>query len=234
MRPQPILALIVLAMACAQPVTRPRTVPLPVVDGDGPLVLQSGGPDGESPSPSGAISPSSAAVPAGGGRDLTLARDLDRLRDHHLLIPVAGIGPEKIEDTFTAARDGGERVHNAVDILAPRNTPILAADAGVVVRMSSNALGGITIFATDPDRQFVYYYAHLDHYASDLYAGRKLAKGDTIGYVGTTGNAPKDVPHLHFQIMRWPADGKYWIGEPINPYPFLHVARDPSLVVRKR
>jgi murein DD-endopeptidase MepM/ murein hydrolase activator NlpD len=180
------------------------------------------------------ISPPSAAVPAGGVRDLVLTRDLTRLREHHLQIPVAGVGAEKLEDTFTASRSGGERVHNAIDILAPRNTPILAADDGVVLRMSSNALGGITVFATDSDHQFVYYYAHLDHYAADLYAGRKLTKGDTIGFVGTTGNAPKDVPHLHFQIMRWPADGKYWIGEPINPYPFLHLPRDPSVVSRKR
>jgi murein DD-endopeptidase MepM/ murein hydrolase activator NlpD len=178
---------------------------------------------------------SAAAVPATGARDLARSRDgdkdlarardrdIERLRDHHLLIPVAGVGPEHIEDTFTAARDGGERQHNAIDILASRNTPILAADDGVILRMSSNSLGGITIFAADVDRQFVYYYAHLDHYDPHMYAGRKLTKGETIGYVGTTGNAPKDVPHLHFQIMRWPADGKYWAGEPINPYPLLHV-----------
>jgi len=139
----------------------------------------------------------------------------------HLVVPVAGVGPERLEDTFTDARDGGERQHNAIDILALRNTPILAADDGVILRMSSNNLGGITIFATDADRKFVYYYAHLDHYDADMYAGRQLAKGDRIGYVGTSGNAPKDVPHLHFQIMRWPDDGKYWVGEPIDPYPFL-------------
>ncbi len=147
---------------------------------------------------------------------------MKRLAGRRLLIPVAGVAPQDMQDTFGDARDGDRR-HNAIDILAPRNTPILAADDGVILRMSSNALGGITIFAVDVDRQFVYYYAHLDHYDPGMYAGRKLTKGDTIGYVGTTGNAPKNVPHLHFQIMRWPDDGKYWVGEPINPYPLLHV-----------
>lgn len=148
-------------------------------------------------------------------------RDISRLRDRHLAIPVAGVGPEKLEDSFTAPRDG-ERVHNAIDILAPRNTPIVAADDGIILRMSSNALGGITIFATDADRQYVYYYAHLDHYDDRIHDGQRIKKGETLGYVGTTGNAPKDVPHLHFQIMKWPSDGKYWVGEPINPYPVLH------------
>jgi len=111
---------------------------------------------------------SAAAVPATGARDLARSRDgdkdlarardrdIERLRDHHLLIPVVGVGPEHIEDTFTSARDGGERQHNAIDILASRNTPILAADDGVILRMSSNAFGGITIFRGDVDRKFVY------------------------------------------------------------------------------
>jgi murein DD-endopeptidase MepM/ murein hydrolase activator NlpD len=51
--------------------------------------------------------------------------------------------------------------------------------------------------------------------------GRAIARGDTLGYVGTTGNAPKNLPHLHFQVMRWPSDGKYWVGEPINPFTAL-------------
>ena len=223
MRRPPLAALIVLATACAPPVTRPGPGPVPVA-GEIAVVMQSGGPDGESPSPSGPGATSGAAVAVFGAGDGDRNRDMEHLRDRHLLIPVAGIGSERIADTFTDARDGGERQHNAVDILAPRNTPIVAADDGVVLRMSSNALGGITIFASDADHQFVYYYAHLDHYDGRMYAGRTLTKGDTIGYVGTTGNAPKDVPHLHFQIMRWPADGKYWAGEPINPYPLLHGA----------
>ena len=229
MRRSSPFALIALAAGCAQPVTRPVAIPAPITV-EVPAVGQSDGPDGESPPPSGPAASMAAGSMLSTFSTEDRSRDADRLRSHHLLIPVAGIRPEKIADTFNDSRgDGGERQHNAIDILAPRNTAILAADDGIVLRMSSNALGGITIFATDVDRQFVYYYAHLDHYDGSMYAGRKLTKGDTIGYVGTTGNAPKDIPHLHFQIMRWPPDGKYWIGEPINPYPFLHVG-----VVAKR
>jgi len=221
MRRLPFLALIAV-IACASPVTRPGSGPRPGPEGS--AAVQSGGPDGESPAPTG---PGPISIAGGGGpaNDLERFRDIEWLRDRHLVIPVAGVGRDRIEDTFVAGRDGGERQHNAVDILAPRSTPVLAADDGVLLRMSSNNLGGITIFAADPDRRFVYYYAHLERYHSDMYVGRKLTKGDTIGYVGTSGNAPKDVPHLHFQIMRWPADGKFWAGEPINPYPILHVAK---------
>jgi peptidoglycan LD-endopeptidase LytH len=94
----------------------------------------------------------------------------------------------------------------------------------VILRMSTNKLGGITIYAADRDKDFVYYYAHLDHYEKDLAPGQSIHKGDILGYVGTTGNAPKDTPHLHFQIMIWATDGKWWDGEPINPYPILHHA----------
>jgi murein DD-endopeptidase MepM/ murein hydrolase activator NlpD len=222
---QPIVALLFTIGACAQPVTRPAPVPAPAVAVNYPLVLQSSGPDGESPPPMAAPVAAGISVAAAGSSNAERARDLDRLRDRHLIIPVAGVSADHLQDTFFDGRDGGDRQHNAIDILAPRNTPIIAADDGVILRMSSNALGGITVYATDTDRRFVYYYAHLDHYDGSAYAGRKLTKGDTIGYVGTTGNAPKDVPHLHFQIMRWPADGKYWFGEPVNPYLFLRQNR---------
>lgn len=144
--------------------------------------------------------------------------DIEYLRARRLVIPVAGIAPSRIRDTFDEGRDGGARRHHAVDILAPRGTPVLAADDGIVLRLSTSALGGITIYATDPDERVVYYYAHLDAYRSGLAQGALLSKGDTIGYVGTTGNAPKNVPHLHFQVTRMPRDRRYWDGEPINPY----------------
>ena len=98
---------------------------------------------------------------------------------------------------------------------------MLAADDGRVLRVSWNSAGGNTVYTTDTDGRVVYYYAHLDHYRESLAAGMTLTKGDTIGFVGTTGNAPKDIPHLHFQIMRMPRDGKYWNGEPINPFSVL-------------
>jgi murein DD-endopeptidase MepM/ murein hydrolase activator NlpD len=222
----PLLGLIAITVAaCAPPVTRPIPQPLPAANGQ-PMMLPEG-PDGESPAPSG--SPSASAAKAARPALATavsvpsarMAAALTLLREKEIAIPVAGVGSARIEDTFTAARDGGERQHNAVDILAPLNTPVLAADDGVVLRLSTNTLGGITIYATDKDQAFVYYYAHLDHYQRDLAVGQSIAKGDTIGFVGTTGNAPKNVPHLHFQIMLWPADGRWWNGEPINPYPFL-------------
>jgi peptidoglycan LD-endopeptidase LytH len=147
--------------------------------------------------------------------------DIEYLRSRQILVPVAGADMSKVYDTFNDPRDGGERVHRAIDILAPRGTPILSADDGRILRMSTNALGGISMYTVDPQNRIVYYYAHMDHYNDAMSPGRDIVKGDTLGYVGTTGNAPKNTPHLHFQVMRWPADGKYWNGEPIDPYELL-------------
>ena len=221
MRRALILPLLALATACAPRFTPgPVAAPSPVAG-----VLLAGGPEGESP-----MLTSAAATPVPEKRpalatavmapSARMAAAIERLREKELAIPVAGVSPSKIEDSFTAGRDG-DRQHNAVDILAPRNTPVVAADDGVILRMSTSPLGGITIYAADRDHEFVYYYAHLDHYRDGLAAGGKVQKGDTLGFVGTTGNAPKDVPHLHFQIMLWPADGKFWNGDPVNPHPVL-------------
>jgi murein DD-endopeptidase MepM/ murein hydrolase activator NlpD len=144
-----------------------------------------------------------------------------------LLVPVAGVVASQLRDTFDEGRDGG-RVHRALDILAPRGTPVIAADDGRVLRVRRNALGGNTVYATDPAGRVVYYYAHLDAYRPGLAEGATIARGDLLGIVGTTGNAPKHTPHLHFQVMRMPPDGKYWDGDAINPYPLfllLHAAR---------
>jgi peptidoglycan LD-endopeptidase LytH len=144
-----------------------------------------------------------------------------------LMVPVAGVAVSQLQDSFDEGRDG-ERVHRALDILAPRGTPVIAADDGRILRVRPNALGGNTVYATDPQGRVVYYYAHLDAYQSGLAEGATIARGDTLGIVGTTGNAPKDTPHLHFQVMQMPSDGKYWDGAPINPYPLfllLHAAR---------
>lgn len=146
--------------------------------------------------------------------------DMEYLGTRHLVVPVAGANMSKVDDTFLDARDG-DRVHRAIDILAPRGTPILSADDGKILRMSTNTLGGITMYTIDPANRIVYYYAHMDHYNDAMSPGRAIVRGDTLGFVGTTGNAPKDTPHLHFQVMRWPADGKYWNGEPIDPFEYL-------------
>jgi peptidoglycan LD-endopeptidase LytH len=149
------------------------------------------------------------------------AADAEYLAQRHILLPVAGANAAKLEDSFNEGRDGGERVHRAIDILAPRGTPILSADDGRILRMSNSTLGGITMYTVDPESRLVYYYAHMDHYNDAMSPGRSIVKGDTLGFVGTTGNAPKDTPHLHFQVMRWPADGKYWNGDPIDPFDAL-------------
>ena len=113
--------------------------------------------------------------------------------------------------------------------MAPRGTPILAVQDGRILRLANNAKGGITIYATDVEEQFVYYYAHLDRYYPNIYSGKPLMRGDTLGYVGTTGNEPKNLPHLHFQVMHMPADKKFWSGPPINPYPLLRPVGSQSV-----
>lgn len=143
------------------------------------------------------------------------------LAGRRLIVPVAGVEPGGIADWFSARR--GSRTHGALDIMAPRGTPVLSADDGRVLRVSENRAGGLTIYATDPGERLVYYYAHLDRYADDLAAGRLLARGDTIGFVGTTGNAPPNTPHLHFQMMLMRESRRYWEGVPVNPLPFLTV-----------
>jgi len=143
-----------------------------------------------------------------------------------IVIPVAGVEKTKLRDDFDAIHSG--HAHHAIDILAPRGTPVLAADGGRILRIGPNPLGGNTVYTTDPLGREVYYYAHLDAYQPGLAVGATIARGDTLGIGGTTGNAPKDTPHLHFQVMRMPSDGKYWDGEPINPYPLfllMHAAR---------
>ena len=152
--------------------------------------------------------------------DRSADEDIEYLRERHLVVPVANVRPEQITDSFDEPREGSRR-HRAIDIVAPRGTPVLAADDGKVLRVSWNNAGGNTVYTVDPDSRLVYYYAHLDRYRYSLVAGMPLLKGDTIGFVGTTGNAPKDIPHLHFQVMRMPRDGKYWNGEAINPFAML-------------
>jgi murein DD-endopeptidase MepM/ murein hydrolase activator NlpD len=148
--------------------------------------------------------------------------DLEELHGRGLLVPVAGIDARNIPDTFNDARDGARR-HNAVDILAKRGTPVIAADDGTIIKVGTNALGGNVIWAMDQQKRFVYYYAHLDHYARGMHDGQPITRGDVLGYVGTTGNAPKDVPHLHFQLLRLNAGTRYSEGPPVNPLPFFSV-----------
>ena len=136
------------------------------------------------------------------------------------MIPVAAAKLARIPDSFEDARDG-QRRHHAIDIMAPRGTPVIAADEGHVLKLRTGGAGGITIYAVDPKSRFVYYYAHLDRYRKGISEGEAIAQGDTIGFVGTSGNAPPDTPHLHFQVMRMPEDGRWWTGIPVNPRPLF-------------
>ena len=138
-----------------------------------------------------------------------------------LAIPVAGVRPDQLLDTFTQARAGG-RPHDAIDIMAPRGTPVIAAAGGTVEKLFfSHGGGGITVYVRSPDRAWIYYYAHLDGYAPGLAEGQLVRRGDPIGFVGSTGNASPDGPHLHFAISRMGPTDRFWQGTPINPYPLL-------------
>jgi murein DD-endopeptidase MepM/ murein hydrolase activator NlpD len=139
-------------------------------------------------------------------------------------MPVSGIDPSSIHDMFDEMR-GTTRRHDALDILAPRNTPVVAADDGTVKKLFTSVPGGLTVYEFDPDQRYCYYYAHLDAYAPGLHEGQLLHRGDLVGYVGTTGNAPKDTPHLHFAVIRLDPDKRWWTGTAINPYPLLYRAR---------
>jgi len=145
-----------------------------------------------------------------------LGRNED-LRSRRLMVPVAGVAPEAVSDTFWAPRDGGRRMHRALDILAPRGTRVLAADDGRVMNVGWDRLGGRTIYAVDPTGSFLYYYAHLAAYAPGMSRGAPLRRGQVIGYVGTSGNSPPDVPHLHFQVMLYDG-GPRLDGRPLNPH----------------
>jgi murein DD-endopeptidase MepM/ murein hydrolase activator NlpD len=141
-----------------------------------------------------------------------------------LLVPVQGMPRTKLTDTFDDARGQG-RVHNAIDIMAARNTPVLAIEPGRIVKLFTSNLGGLTIYQFDPGETYCYYYAHLDHYAPGLKEGDQVTRGQVIAYVGSTGDASPDAPHLHFEISRLHADKKWWQGDSINPYPILRQGR---------
>jgi murein DD-endopeptidase MepM/ murein hydrolase activator NlpD len=139
----------------------------------------------------------------------------------HLAMPLAGIDPKSLTDQFDQARGGGSRKHEAIDLLAPRGTPVTAVAEGNVAKLFDSKQGGLTVYQFDNTQQYCFYYAHLDHYAPGLKEGTLLRKGDTLGYVGTTGDAPKDTPHLHFAVFKLGPEKQWWKGEALNPLPML-------------
>lgn len=137
-----------------------------------------------------------------------------------LLLPVQGIGAEQLQDTFTDARSEG-RVHDAIDILAPNGTPVLAVADGTIEKLFDSVRGGLTVYQFEQSGRYCYYYAHLDRYADGLAEKKTIKRGEVIGYVGSTGNASPDAPHLHFEIHVLGPEKQWWKGESINPYPVL-------------
>jgi murein DD-endopeptidase MepM/ murein hydrolase activator NlpD len=181
------------------------------------------------PAPSTSVSPPAPAQPPAqppraAAPPPDLARPPADLVQHDLLVPVQGIERTALQDTFDDARGQG-RVHDAIDIMAPSNTPVVAVEAGRIAKLFTSKLGGLTIYQFDPTETFCYYYAHLDHYSPDLREGAQVARGQVIGYVGATGDASAEAPHLHFAITRLAADKKWWQGEALNPYPILRQGR---------
>ena len=137
-----------------------------------------------------------------------------------LAIPVQGIGAAQLSDTFSQARTEG-RVHEAIDILSPTGTPVLAVADGRIVKLFNSKPGGLTLYQFDTSETYAYYYAHLDGYAPDIVEGKQIKRGDLIAYVGSTGNANPAAPHLHFAVFELGPKKNWWQGKAINPYPLL-------------
>jgi murein DD-endopeptidase MepM/ murein hydrolase activator NlpD len=156
--------------------------------------------------------------PASALEDFTLAGE-------PLRMPVEGAKTTDFKDDFAEARGGGARRHEAIDIHAPRGTPVVAAVDGRVAKLFNSRQGGLTIYEFDQSAAYAYYYAHLDRYAENLKEGDAVHRGDRLGYVGTTGDAAPDAPHLHFAIYRLGPEKHWWQGLPIDPYPLLLRAR---------
>ena len=147
------------------------------------------------------------------------AADVDALASRNLLFPLKGVPRAAMRDNFEEGRAGHR--HEALDIMAPRGTPVVAVDGGRVAKLFNSAAGGITVYQFDRDERYAYYYAHLDRYAKGLAEGRWLERGEVLGYVGSTGNAKPDAPHLHFTIFRLGSDKRWWNGKAVNPFPYL-------------
>jgi uncharacterized membrane protein len=152
-----------------------------------------------------------------------LSTDVDVLAAE-IAMPLSGIDPTKIHDSFNDLRGGGTRRHEALDIMAPRRTPILSAASGKVLKLFTSKAGGLMVYAADSSERFVLMYAHLDAYANGLRNDQPLTRGQVVGYVGSTGNASPNAPHLHFALARTENVAEWWKGTPVDPLPVLQRA----------
>lgn len=162
--------------------------------------------------------PEGAAAPVRAELRPMLGSDSAYFRAHPLMVPVEGVEPRSLRNTYHEARNGG-RIHMATDILAMRGTPVLAASDGRIIKLANGGAGGITLYIADASGRYLHYYGHLEGYAPDVKEGLEVKEGQVIGFVGTTGNAPPNTPHLHYQVMR--SDKNYWNGTPIDVRPFI-------------
>jgi len=192
----------------AAPIAPPATGSAPT-----PAAQASSSPAITTPSPPASDAPQTSPLPAEGAHATSSA-------PASLLIPVAGVRPEQLQDTYTQSRSEG-RTHNAIDIMAARNTPVVAAADGTVIKLFQSERGGITLYQLGTDNRTVYYYAHLERYADGLAENRFMRRGQLLGYVGDSGNAGRDNCHLHFSIWLVTDPKHFWDGQNINPYPLL-------------
>jgi murein DD-endopeptidase MepM/ murein hydrolase activator NlpD len=199
------------------PLPRSRApLPPPPLAAEGAPATDALAPPGSTANPSEqnvASTPDAAAA-------ITAATSAAASRGGQLLLPVQGVQSSQLVDTFTQSRGEG-RLHDAIDIMAARGTPVLAVADGRVAKLFDSKPGGLTVYQYDREEKLAYYYAHLDRYAPGLAEGQQLKRGDVLGYVGSTGNASEDAPHLHFAVFVLDADKRWWKGTAVNPYPLL-------------
>jgi uncharacterized membrane protein len=213
-------ALVVAMVAAA--VTMARGYGMSPSTEGGPVV-----PAGTTSGASAPLAPATATDDAAGfpaarpsGTETVTPDDL-ALLSNEIAMPLDGVNPATLRSNFAERRGGGARQHEALDIMAVRRTPVRSAAAGRVLKLFTSAAGGLMVYAADSSERFILMYAHLDGYVPGLRDGTPLARGQVIGYVGSTGNASPSAPHLHFAIAR-SADVKRWSkGKPIDPLPVL-------------
>jgi murein DD-endopeptidase MepM/ murein hydrolase activator NlpD len=199
--------------AVRKPISQVKDTPTDVPDSEKPPVKSSTNPETFMPSPLSAHS----VIP-----------DVDPTKTiRGLLIPVAGVTANQLRDSFYDSRSEG-RMHGALDIMAPHDTPVLAADDGTVLRLQQSERGGTMLYQSDATGSYVFYYGHLSRYAEGVAEGKKLKRGELIAYVGDTGNAGAGNFHLHFGISKMTSPGRWYGGEPLNPYPLLKSATEQS------
>ncbi len=177
----------------------------------------------DAPGPTAAVGTTTSAPTIGN----TAAATVGSVPRSKLRVPIDGANVDSWKGGFDERRAGGSRGHEAVDILSPRNTPVHAVENGTIARIFESKQGGHTVYQFSADGRLVYYYAHLERYADGLHEGQSVAQGDVLGFVGTSGNAPPNTPHLHFAIFELGPEKHWWQGRPLDPYA-VFTARDRS------